>query len=137
MERLSRFMSNKSKKLTKAFDNKVLATAKKVAEKYEVIVVLKGGEWYGRGLEMPNVFGDGKTPNECLKNTREGLIATVAHLLERGEVIPAPASEGKRSEQVNVRLTSEEKVILTASAKARGFQGLADFIRAKALSPQF
>jgi len=127
-------MSNKSKKLTKAFDNKVLATAKKVAEKYEVIVVHKGGEWYGRGLEMPNVFGDGKTPDECLENTREALIATVAHLLERGEVIPAPASEGKRTEQVNIRLTSEEKAILGASARAKGFHSLADFFRAKALN---
>lgn len=129
-------MSNKSKKLNKAFDNRVLATAKKVAEKYEVIVVFEGGEWYGRGLEMPSVFGDGKTPNECLKNTREGLISAVAHLLERGEIIPAPASKGKRTEQVNIRLTAEEKAILGASAKSKGFQGLADFIRAKALAHQ-
>ncbi len=129
-------MSNKSKKLTKAFDNKILATAKKVAEKYKVIVAHEGGEWYGRGLEIPNVFGDGKTPDECLENTREALIATVAHLLERGEVIPAPASEGKRTEQVNIRLTSEEKAILIASARAKGFHSLADFFRAKALTPQ-
>lgn len=129
-------MSNKSKKLNKAFDTKVLAKAKTIAEKYEVIVALEDGEWYGRGLEMPNVFGDGKTPDECLKNTREGLISAVAHLLERGDVIPAPASEGKRTEQVNIRLTAEEKTILGASAKSQGFHGLADFIRAKALAPQ-
>lgn len=120
--------------MNKAFDTKIFAKAKKIAEKYEVIVSFDNGEWYGRGLEIPTVFGGGKSPDECIKNTKEGLTATVAHLLERGEVIPVPASEGKRTEQVNVRLTSEEKAILCASAKARGFQGLADFIRAKALS---
>ena len=130
-------MSNKSKKLNKAFDAKVLATARKIAQKYEVIIAFEDNEWYGRGLELPNVFGDGKTPNECIQKTREGLIAAVAHLLERGEVVPAPAIEGKRSEQVNIRLTVEEKAILGASARSQGFRGLADFIRAKALTPQF
>ncbi len=129
-------MSNKLKKLNKAFDKTILATAAKVAKKYEIILVSENNEWYGRGLEMPTVFGEGKTPDECVKDTREALIATVAHLLEQGEVIPAPANEGKRTEQVNIRLTSEEKTILTASAKANGFQGLADFIRAKAFAAQ-
>ena len=129
-------MSNKSKRLNKKFDNKVLSKARRIAEKYEVILAYEAGEWSGRGLEMPNVFGDGKTPDECIKNTMEGLISTVAHLLERGETVPAPASEGKRTEQVNIRLTAEEKVILSASARSKGFHGLADFIRAKALTSQ-
>lgn len=128
-------MSSKSKKLNKPFNKSVLNTAMKIAEKYEVIISYEDGQWYGRGVEMPNVFGDGKTPDECVKNTRKGLISTVAHLIEQGEVIPAPASEGKRTEQVNIRLTAEEKVILGASARSKGFQGLADFIRARALAP--
>jgi len=129
-------MLKKLKKLNKPFAENVLVTANKVAEKYGVILSFENGEYYGRGLEMPNVFGDGKTPDECVKNTRNGLISAVAHLLEQGEVIPAPASDGKRTEQVNIRLTIEEKAILSASAKSKGFQGLADFIRTKALSPQ-
>ena len=137
VERLRRFMSDKLKKLNKAFNKKFLAIAKKMAEKYEVIVSFEDGQWYGRGLEMPNVYGDGKTPDECINNTREALIASVAHLLERGDVIPAPASQGKRTEQVNIRLTPEEKAILSASARARGFHSLADFFRAKAMAPKF
>lgn len=127
-------MSNKSKKLSRAFDAKVLADAKKIAEKYEIIVAFEDGEWYGRGLELSNVFGDGKTPDECIQNTRKGLISVVAYLLEQGEVVPSPASEGKRTEQVNVRLTKEERTILSASAKSQGFHGLADFLRAKAFA---
>ena len=130
-------MLNKLKKLNKAFDPHILGTAKKIAEKYEVILSFENNEWYGRGLEMPNVFGDGKTPNECIENTKEGLVSAIAHLLELGETVPAPANEGKRTEQVNIRLTVEERTILCASAKSKGFQGLADFIRAKALAPQY
>ena len=129
-------MSDKSKKLNRGFDSKVFAKAKKIAEKYEVIVSFEDGEWYGKGLEMPLVFGDGKTGDECIKNVKEALAVSVAHLLEIGEVVPAPASAGKRTEQVNVRLTAEEKVILSATARSRGFRGLGDFLRATALTPK-
>jgi predicted RNase H-like HicB family nuclease len=129
-------MSNKSKNLNKPFDAKFLTNAKKIAKKYEIILSFEDGQWYGRGLEMPNVYGDGETPDKCIENTREALTASVAHLLERGEVVPAPASQGKRTEQVNIRLTAEEKIILSTSAKANGFHSLADFFRAKAMIPQ-
>jgi predicted RNase H-like HicB family nuclease len=127
-------MSDKSKKLNKPFDRKILAGARKIAEKYEVIMTFEDGQWFGRGLEMATVFGGGKTPNQCVENTRQALVAAVAHLLERGESAPPPACEGRRTEQVNVRLTAEEKVILTAAAKSKGYRGLGDYLRANALT---
>jgi predicted RNase H-like HicB family nuclease len=127
-------MSGKLRKLNKPFNRDVMTDARRIAEKYEVILVSEGGTWFGKGLEMPHVFGEGKTPDECVENTRKALIAAVAHMIEQGEIVPAPSSEGKRSAQVNIRLTQEEKIILSASARAKGFQGLADFIRARALS---
>ena len=129
-------MSGKSKKLNREFDVKILAKAVKIVERYEVVMSFDDGQWYGKGLEMPLVFGDGKTPDECIKNTKEALTATIAHLLEIGEVVPAPASQGKRTEQVNVRLTVEERAILGAVAKSRGFRGLGDFLRATAMTPR-
>ena len=129
-------MSKKSTKLNKAFDKKHLIAARKIVSKYEIILTEADGEFYGRGLEIPTVFGDGSSPDDCMKNTKDALVATVAHLLERGGTVPAPASEGKRTEQVNIRLTPVEKTILGASARSQGFRGLADFIRAKALSLQ-
>ena len=57
--------------------------------------------------------------------------------VERGDVIPVPNCEGKRNKQVNVRLTEEEKAILTAAANSQGFKGLSDFLRVKALTTQF
>jgi hypothetical protein len=54
-------------------------------------------------------------------------------LLEQGQNPPAPASEGTRTQQVNVRLTSEGKLLLESTAKRKGFKGLSDFIRTAAL----
>jgi predicted RNase H-like HicB family nuclease len=127
-------MSGKSKKLDRPFDKKILAKAKKIATQYEVIMSFEDGAWYGKGVEMPTVFGDGKTPNECIENTREAFIASVAYMLETGQSVPLPSSKGKRTEQVNVRLTTEEKAILSASAKSKGYRGIGDYIRTSALS---
>lgn len=115
------------------FDSELLAKAKQAAARYQIVVQFEDGEWYGRGLEMPHVFADGPTPEACIAKTREALTAAVAYLLEKGERIPAAATSGRRTEQVNVRLSAEEKLLLEASAKRKGFSGLSDFIRAVAV----
>ena len=53
---------------------------------------------------------------------------------DTGEAPPAPARQGVRTEQVNVRLTQEEKALLETSAKQKGFRGLSDFVRAGAMA---
>ena len=127
-------MSKQSEKLNRPFDKKLLDVAKKFVDKYEIVLVEQDGEWYGKGLEMPHVHADGKTPDECTKNTREALLAAATHLLERGETVPVPATVGRRTEQVNVRLSVEEKAILSATARSQGFRGTGDFIRARAFA---
>jgi predicted RNase H-like HicB family nuclease len=132
-------MSAKSKSSSKApidrpFDQGVLQRARAIAEQYQIILQFEDGEYYGRGLEMPFVMNDGKTPDSCVRATRESLALAVATLLENDEAPPAPASEGKRTEQVNVRLTPEEKLLLEEAARNRGFRGLGDFVRSTALS---
>jgi predicted RNase H-like HicB family nuclease len=130
-------MSVKSKKSAKAidrpFDARTMAKAAKIASQYQVIVAFEDGCWYGRGLELPNIHGDGKSVNQCVENTREAFAGWVAYLLEEGQRPPTPAREGTRTAQVNVRLTAEEKVLLEATAKRKGFSGLSDFVRAAAM----
>lgn len=125
--------SGKRNKIDRPFSAAVLADAGKVADEYQIIVQIEEGHWYGRGLEMPHVFGDGKTPEACINDTRKALTVAVAFLVESGQRAPTPAKEGRRTTQVNVRLTAEEKVLLETTAKRKGFQGLSDFIRATAL----
>src|ERR1041384_7508788 len=42
----------------------------------------------------------------------------------------------RRTEQLNIRVTREERSALEAAAKHQGFRGLADFLRAVAFSGQ-
>ncbi len=130
-------MSAKSKESAKAIDRpfppEVVKQARQIAEPYQVILSCEEGHWYGRGLELPNVFGDGKTVNECVKETREALCGAVALMLEQGQRPPAPSRIGTRTTQVNVRLTAEEKALLESTAQRKGYSGLSDFIRTAAI----
>jgi predicted RNase H-like HicB family nuclease len=122
------------KALDRPFDEAVLAKAKTVADRYKIVLELEEGVWYGHGLEMPTVFGDGRTAEAAVRDTREAMVTAVAYLIEKGQTPPAPAREGHRSVQVNVRLTPEEKAVLESRARGRGFRGLSDFIRAEVLA---
>jgi predicted RNase H-like HicB family nuclease len=130
----SKSSTSRRKGLARPFDRAVLAKARAVAYRYKIIVEFENGDWYGHGLEMPTVFGDGKTVGGAVADTRQALVTAVAYLLEKGRTPPAPAREGHRSVQVNVRLSPEEKAILDSRAKATGFRGLSDFIRASVLT---
>jgi hypothetical protein len=79
------------------------------------------------------VFGGGSTPAKCIEDTRKAMTALLAYMIEKGERPPPAASTGVRSEQVNVRLSAHEKARLEQLAKAKGFKGIADLLRASAL----
>ena len=124
---------NQPRRLTGRFRRGVLRDARKLVAEYQVVLHSEAGHWYGRGLELPNVFGDGASADACIADTRDGLCGAAALLLERGQRPPSPARQGTRTQQVNVRLTAEEKAVLEATAKNKGFKGLSDFLRAAAL----
>lgn len=116
------------------FAPSVMATAKKLADQYQIVLTYEDGEWFGHGLELATVFADGKTVARCVRNTRGALAAAVATMLEQGQTPPVPARSGVRSEQVNIRLTPEERTVIEEVAKQRGFRGLSDFVRAGAMA---
>jgi hypothetical protein len=62
------------------------------------------------------------------------LLVGVASMLEAGLTPPVPARQNVRSEQVNLRLTPEEKAVLESRSRTKGFRGIADYVRAAALS---
>jgi hypothetical protein len=78
-------------------------------------------------------MNDGKTPDNCVQATRQALTTAVATLLESGQIPPSPASEHKRSEQINIRVTPEEKLLLEEAARSRGFRGIGDYVRSTTL----
>jgi len=111
-----------------------IARARPVAEKYQMIIWREDGEYYGRGVELPFAFGDGKTIEECARNTREAFIATVASLIQDGHSPPSPVVEGGRDQQINIRVNSQEKLMLETKARQSGAAGISEYIRAVALS---
>ncbi len=119
--------------LDRPFEKTILARAKEIVSQYKIVLEFEDDEWYGHGLELPGAHGDGKTPQAAVADTREAMTGVVAYMLEEGEEPPAPAREGNRSVQINIRVTPEEKAVLENKSRAKGFRGLSDFIRAAAL----
>ena len=124
----------KSKNLKKAFKESILRKAKKIVADYRIM--LERSErlgFIGSSVEIPTVFADAKTPEDCYKATEEALMVAVATMIECGQRPPQPASARLRTEQVNVRLTAEEKLLFATAAMNLGFKGVSDFIRNSAL----
>lgn len=119
--------------IDRPFDKAILARAEEIAADYQIVLKHEDDYWYGHGLELPTVYGDGKTPQAAIADTREALVATVAYLLEEGQTPPAAAREGNRSVQINIRVTPEEKAVLESRSRAKGFRGLSDYIRTSVL----
>lgn len=131
-------MSGKSRRSASAaidrpFPATVRRQARTIASRYQVILREQDGGYFGRGLELPLAMGDGETPDECVARTRKAMIVCVATMLEDGETPPPPAAQGRRTEQVNIRLTPEEKLRMEETARTRGFRGISDFVRALAV----
>ena len=121
--------------LDRAFDPALERRAREIAQRYRLVLEPDADVGFvGRGLELPTVFADGLSADQCVRATREALTAAVATMLELGLRPPAPAAKNARQAQINIRLTAEEKLILEDSARRAGFRGISDFVRAAALS---
>jgi len=121
--------------LDRPFDPTILKEARTLALQYRLLLERdEDGTYIGSALELPLVFGDGRTPDQCVRDTFEALTAAVAYLLEQGRKPPLPSSQRRRQEQVNIRLTAEEKLLLEEAARAKGFRGISDFVRSTTLA---
>lgn len=89
--------------------------------------------YLGRSIEMPLVMAEGSTIARCAAETLDALTAAVATLLESGQRPPQPVSQEKRTAQLNIRVTEEEKLRLEDAARQQGYRGISDYIRASIL----
>lgn len=121
--------------MSRPFDARIWKQAEEIARTYRIVIETEeDGEYFGSTIEMPLVMGGGKTVTKCVADVLEATTATVAYMLETGDKPPAPAREGKRDQQVNIRLTAEEKLRLEEAARREGFRSLSDFLRASGLN---
>lgn len=118
------------KNLSEAFGESVLIEARRFSDAYRVIIEKNDDLGFiGSSVELPTVFADGKTQEECLKAIEQALTGAVATMIVGGRKPPQPSTAKKRSEQINIRLTSYEKLLLTNKAADLGFKGISDLIR--------
>jgi predicted RNase H-like HicB family nuclease len=116
------------------FEKDILGKAMKLAKGYHI--VLEKSErlgFMGSSVELPNVYADGKTADDCYAAMEAALGVAVATMLECGQRPPVPMDARKRTLQVNIRLTPEEKSLLSHASAILGFSGVSDFIRNSAL----
>jgi predicted RNase H-like HicB family nuclease len=120
------------KRLDRPFDPAVLDRARRIVAQYRLVLEPDNDLGYvGTSLELPTVFADGNTPDSCVEATREALAVAVATMIEMGD--PPPTSRVRRSLQINVRLTPDEKRTLEEAASLRGFRGISEFVRSVAI----
>jgi predicted RNase H-like HicB family nuclease len=104
MSAKSKTTSGRSKALDRPFDPDVWRRATEIARRYQVVMWFEDGDYYGRGLELPGVMADGKTPDACMEQTREALTVAVATLLEDNEAPPPPQLSQSQPAPVRTRI---------------------------------
>src|SRR5258708_1069969 len=109
--------SSSKKAIDRPFEPALLRRAREIVEGDQIILHVEDGLYYGRGLERATVMNEGKTADACVRATRDIMTTAVAYMLESGQSPPSPGSENKRTEQINVRLTQEEKLLLEETAR--------------------
>jgi len=125
----------RTEKLAAPFNKSLFDRAKTIVADYRITIEKHDRLGFvGSALELPTVFADAKTPEDCYEATQAALAVAVATMIESGQRPPEPVSAHKRSFQVNVRLTAEEKVLLSNAASNSGFRGISDFVRSTALN---
>ena len=118
------------KDLTNVLKADVLRKAEKAAAGYKIVIEPNPKSGFaGSVVEFPTILGRGKTREECLQDTQEALKVASATMLYLGGSPPKPAPSQARTEQVNIRVTSTEKDLMTKAAKKLGFRGVGDFVR--------
>jgi predicted RNase H-like HicB family nuclease len=131
----NRLKKSKLAKLDRPFEPRLLGRARDIARAYRVVIEPDSEVGYfGRVLEMPLVMAHGATVQACFEQVHEAAAGAVAVMLESGQTPPSATAGSKRTAQINVRVTEDERMRLEEAARQLGFRGVSDFIRATALS---
>jgi len=121
--------------LDRPFDPKIWAQAERIGARYRLLLEPdEPSGFVARAMEMPTVFERGRTADASVEALRVALTVAIATMLEGGESPPPSSLSEVRRDQVNVRLSREEKLVLEAAARRGGYRGLSDFLRAVGLA---
>lgn len=122
--------------IDRPFAGDVEARAAELVRQYAIVSRYneQDGEWHAHAMEYPEAIGVGESEVDAIDAARQSAEIGVCVMLEEGQRPPAPAREQIRTQQINVRVTPEEKAFLETRSREKGFRGLSDFVRAKAMT---
>lgn len=121
-------------------DRDLIARAEAAARDYRIVLdATDSGGFIGSVAEMPGVMAEGRSAEECVEFTRRALVIGIMALLRRGHT-PVPSlkqrrreGELRREDQLNLRLSADEKRMLEQAARKQGFRSVSEFVRTRAL----
>lgn len=107
----------------------VLDSIERIVSKYHLVLERHDELGFiGSSLELPTVFSDGRTADDCARATFKALENAARSMLELGLTPPEPFSGETRNIQINIRLNSKENDSFRRTAKHHGMS-ISDFIR--------
>jgi predicted RNase H-like HicB family nuclease len=113
----------------------LIESSRQLALRYRLVVErTDSGAYQGTSVELPGVLVRESTLERCAERVIDALAHTIAIMRSRQLAVPSPASEHKRDQQLNVRLTSAERFTIEEAARREGARSIADFVRYAALA---
>jgi predicted RNase H-like HicB family nuclease len=125
--------TSKAPEPPRGFPPALLRRARAIALGYRLIIEPSENGFVGRTVEQPGVLGFGTTPEACAADTVRVQSFEVCILLERGQSPPAFAGVARRNLQLNLRLSTDEKLTMEQAARKHGYRSVSDFVREAAL----
>ncbi len=116
-------------------DESELLRASTWAKRYRIVLhQLEDGNFVARGLELPGAIVTRVTADQAVSACRHTMTVAVAVLLREGGRPPVPAVEQKLDEQVNFRVTREDRLRIEDAAHTAGYRGVSEYVRNAVLS---
>ena len=107
----------------------LLSKARGFALRYRIILTpTDDGSFIANAMELPGIIIQEATLTKVVEELHNVLIEVIVRLLREGNAPPQPTA-GRRLEQVNVKLSLEERSLMESAARARGNRGVADYLR--------
>jgi hypothetical protein len=113
-------------------ESEFLKRGEEIVRDYRIVLERAENGFVGRSVEMPTVFGWGRTADKCVADVTKNASLHAAMLLRKGR-IPPRVGDQPLNDVVKFRLTGDEKLILEREAGRRGL-GVSEYLRQIALA---
>lgn len=91
---------------------------------YEIILRAlapeEGGGWFAYYKDFKGIMGDGETPEEAVRDTRDAFKAFIQNAIDNKDTIPMPSSHQPKAVRLNITIPEDDLIIIDNFAKSHG-----------------